>query len=107
MPSFLSALTLFFFYLFNRIEECKNNILNGSNLTSGYRSGQRITKPGEYAHIYLFISKQLFVKLCGQEKCAQIEYLFRTDLSLLVSFGLTILFRKCAQKGHGHEFGQV
>lgn len=47
------------------------------------------------------------MKLCGQEKCAQIEYLFQTDLSLLVSFGLAILFRKCVQKGHGHEFGQV
>lgn len=57
--------------------------------------------------VSLLISKQLFVKLCGQEKCAQIEYLFQTDLSLLVSFGLAILFRKCVQKGHGHEFGQV
>lgn len=43
------------FKLFNRIEQCENNILIGSNLTSGYRSGQRITKPGEFAHIYLFI----------------------------------------------------
>lgn len=41
------------------------------------------------------------MKLCGQEKCAQIEYLFQTDLSLLVSFGLAILFRKCVQKGKG------
>lgn len=32
----------------NGIEECKNNILNGSNLTSGYKSGQRITKPVRY-----------------------------------------------------------
>lgn len=43
------------FKLFNRIEQCENNILIGSNLTSGYRSGQRITKPGEFAYIYLFI----------------------------------------------------